>query len=249
VAYGTEGSEQGGMAGHGDIVCVIPARGGSKRVPGKNIRPLAGLPLIAHSIRNAHASGCFSRVVVSTDDKEIAAIAREHGAQTPFMREAHLANDHAGTAEVIVDAVRRLGAEGDEAVCCLYPTAPLIRPSDLSQSLARFMEAGVYSMVSTAEYDFPPLRAFALGEDGHIAFNWPQYELTRSQDLPHLVHDAGCFYWLRTKPFLERQRLVGPDSISWPLPRLRAADIDTEEDLAFAETLLRFHAGKDGHGR
>lgn len=230
-----------------NIICVIPARGGSKRVPGKNVRPLAGLPLIAHPIRAALASGCFARVVVSTDDERIAAIAREHGAETPFLREAKLADDFTGTAEVIVDAIERLGAQDAPCVCCLYPTAPFVRPQDLRDSLARFRRSGAYSMNSITEYDFPPLRAFSLSDDGRIAFNWPQYELTRSQDLPRLVHDAGAFYWLDTARFLKRQRLVGEDSIGWPMERLRAVDIDTEEDFHVAEFLMRYHEEADRH--
>lgn len=227
------------------IICVIPARGGSKRIPGKNIRLLAGRPLIAHPIRAALASGCFARVVVSTDDPAIAAIAREHGAETPFMRDASLADDFTGTAEVIVDAIERLGAQSSPCVCCLYPTAPLVRPADLRNSLAKFRASGAYSMNSTTDYDFPPLRAFRISDDGRIAFNWPQYELTRSQDLPRLVHDAGAFYWLDTARFLKRQRLVGEDSIAWPMERLRAVDIDTEEDFHVAEFLMRYHAEID----
>lgn len=226
-----------------DFICVIPARGGSKRVPRKNIRILAGLPLIAHSIRAALASGCFARVVVSTDDEEIAAIARSHGAETPFTRDAALADEHAGTAEVIVDAVERLDAQDLPYVCCLYPTAPLIRPQDLRDSLARIVEARAYSLIPVSEFDFPPLRAFTISGDGRVAFNWPQYALTRSQDLPHLVHDAGAFYWLETRRFMQTRRLVGEDSIGWPVERLRAVDIDTEEDLRFAEALMRHHSG------
>lgn len=225
-----------------NIICVIPARGGSKRIPGKNIRSLAGLPLIAHPIRAALESGCFSRVVVSTDDENIAAIAREHGAETPFMRSAELANDFAGTAEVIVDAIVRLGAEDSPCVCCLYPTAPLVRPSDLQRSLERFRASGAYSMNSTTDFDFPPLRGFALTGEDRIEFMWPEYELTRSQDLPRMVHDAGAFYWLDTARFLKRQRLVGEDSICWQLERLRAADIDTEEDFHVVEFLMHYHA-------
>jgi CMP-N-acetylneuraminic acid synthetase len=115
----------------------------------------------------------------------------------------------------------------------------------LRDSLAKFRISGAYSMNSTTDYDFPPLRAFALSGDGRIAFNWPQYELTRSQDLPRLVHDAGAFYWLDTRRFLERQRLVGEDSICWQMERLRAVDIDTEEDFHVAEFLMRYHKEKN----
>jgi pseudaminic acid cytidylyltransferase len=221
------------------ILCVIPARGGSKRVPRKNIRPLAGRPLIAWSIRAALDSGCFSRVVVSTDDEEIAAVARDHGAETPFLRDASLSGDMAGTAEVIADAVQRIDATQDELVCCLYPTAPLVRPRHLRAGMELMAKGDAYSVITVTDYDFPPMRAYRLTEAGNLAFNWPEHELTRSQDLPHLVHDAGAFYWLRTAPFLKRMRLTGPNSLPLQLGRLEACDIDTEEDFRFAEMLVR----------
>lgn len=225
----------------GEALCVIPARGGSKRVPRKNIRPIGGLPLIAHSIRAARNSGCFSRVVVSTDDEEIAGIARQHGAETPFVRGAELANDTAGTAEVVSDAIRRLGAQDVEFTCCLYPTAPLITGADLSASLAMLAASAAPGLLPVTEFDFHPLRALHLDAGGAVSFAHPQYELTRSQDLPLLLHDAGAFYWLRTRDFLSGGRIVGPGTLGWPIPRTRAIDIDTEEDFRLARILFALH--------
>jgi len=222
----------------GEALCVIPARGGSRRIPRKNIRPLGGLPLIAHPIRAALASGCFARIVVSTDDAEIAAIAREHGAETPFVRDAALANDMAGTAEVVLDAIRRLGAEETTFTCCLYPTAPLETQEDLQQSLAELEASGAPALLPVTHFDFHPLRALKRNAVGAVEFAWPEHALTRSQDLPELVHDAGAFYWLRTRDFLASGRIVAPGAVGWPIPRLRAIDIDTEEDFAFAELLF-----------
>ena len=225
-----------------DAVCIIPARGGSKRVPGKNIRMLAGKPLIAHSIAAALESGCFTRVIVSTDDEKIADVARQHGAETPFVRSAELSDDHAGTVEVVADAIRRAGAADADFVCCLYPTAPLVRPGDIRDALDHFAKSGAQSLICTAEFDYPPLRALKLLGDGRVAFNWPENALRRSQDLPQLVHDAGAFYLFRTKPFLSGQATIGNDTIAWPMDRLRVVDIDTEEDFRFAEALVRFHS-------
>ncbi|MEC9343719.1 MAG: pseudaminic acid cytidylyltransferase [Pseudomonadota bacterium] len=225
-----------------DAICIIPARGGSRRVPGKNIRLFAGKPLIAHSIAAALASGCFARVIVSTDDEAIAAAARDFGAEIPFMRDAALADDHTGTAAVVADAVRRADATGSAFVCCLYPTAPLVRAGDLRDALARLREDGAQSLISVAEFDYPPLRALKVLADGRVAFNWPEHTMTRSQDLPQLVHDAGAFYLFTTETFLADPRMVSADTLAWPLERLRAVDIDTEEDFRFAEALMRFQS-------
>lgn len=231
-----------------DAVCIIPARGGSKRVPGKNVRPLAGRPLIAHSIVAARDSGCFARVIVSTDDETITRVAREHGAETPFMRSAELSDDHTGTAAVVADAVERAGARDAEFLCCLYPTAPLVRPADLADARDRLEASGAQALISVADFDYPPLRALKWLDNDRVAFNWPEHTMTRSQDLPPLVHDAGAFYWYRTADFMAAPAMVLEDTIAFKLDRLRAADIDTEEDFRFAEALLRFHAEDGGDG-
>lgn len=228
----------------GDAVCIIPARGGSKRIPGKNWRSFAGKPLIVHPIEAAVESGCFDRVVVSTDDEQIAEIARNHGAEVPFMRPAHLADDHTGTAEVVIDAIERIGAAETDFTCCLYPTAPLITADDLRDAKNRFGASFAEAMVSVSDYDFPPLRALKKAEDGSLAFNWPEHALTRSQDLPDLLHDAGAFYWVRTEPFLQSGRLIAEYTIGYQLPRWRAVDIDTEEDFELAEFLFEFAKSK-----
>ncbi|MCG6859400.1 MAG: pseudaminic acid cytidylyltransferase [Salaquimonas sp.] len=227
-------------------ICIIPARGGSRRVPGKNIRSLAGKPLIAHSIAAALDSGCFARVIVSTDDEKIAETGRHYGAEIPFMRSAELSDDHTGTAAVVADAVQRADAGDFPFLCCLYPTAPLVRPRDLAKALARLKESGAQALISVTDFDYPPLRALKPLENGRVSFNWPEYTMTRSQDLPPLVHDAGAFYWYRTADFMAAPNMVLADTIAFRLDRLRAADIDTEEDFRFAESLMRFHAENDG---
>ena len=228
-----------------DSLCVIPARGGSKRIPKKNIRLFAGKPLIARAIATALESGCFARVVVSTDDEQIAETAREHGAETPFLRNAELADDHTTTASVIEDAIRRTGYSGEFA-CCLYPTAPLLRPADLADSLRALQESTASSLLAVTEYDFPPLRALVLANDGTVEFRFPDYALTRHQDLPRLVHDAGSFYWFRTSAFLQSGKLVSADTLAYEMDRLRCVDIDTEEDWRLAEQLFAFHVTSHG---
>ncbi len=212
-------------------------------MPRKNIRLFAGLPLIAHPIRAALQSGVFRQVVVSTDDEEIASIARQHGAEVPFIRNAALADDFAGTAEVVTDALQQLAPA--TICCCLYPTAPMVTPDDLRDAANLLTRSGADTVVAVTGYDFPPQRAFRLSDDGRLAWNWPEHELTRSQDLPELVHDAGAFYFLDVARFLARKRIVGPHALPLHIDRLRAVDIDTEEDFRFAEAL--FAMSRDRH--
>ena len=218
-------------------ICIIPARGGSKRVPRKNVRLFNGKPLIAWPIRTAVNSSIFSRVIVSTDDDETADIAKEHGAEIPFMRSPELADDHSTTAAVLIDALQRLDAP--DCFCCLYPTAPLVSESDLINACSLLKEKGPDGVISVCEFEFPPLRAFELDQAGRISFKWPEYELTRSQDLPELLHDAGAFYFLRTDRFREQGRLVMDDTLPYLMERNRVQDIDTEQDLELAELLHR----------
>ncbi len=222
-----------------EAICIIPARGGSKRIKGKNIRLFGGIPMIAHAVNTARDSKCFSRIIVSTDNEEIAAISRDYGAETPFVRDAQLADDHTPTAPVVADAIIRSGSQSIEYTCCIYPATPMLRPEDISAALELMHKAGANALLSVTEFDYPPLRALKPGPGDTVAFNWPEYETTRSQDLPELIHDAGQFYWMRTKPFLEDPRLVPKGTIAWHMDRLRCADIDTEEDLAFAEAVYR----------
>ena len=218
-------------------LCIIPARGGSKRIPRKNIRMFAGLPMIAHAIRAAKDSGCFARIVVSTDDAEIAEIARGHGAEAPFVRAPELSNDTAGTAEVVIDAIERLNGGKFEFTCCLYPTAAMADPADLRNARQKLAASDAASLVPVVEFDYPPARALRLEAGGHVAFHWPEYALVRSQDVPHLVHDAGAFYWMRTAALLASRRIVGDNCLAFPVDRMRYVDIDTEDDLALAEAL------------
>lgn len=222
-------------------ICVIPARGGSKRIPRKNIKLFAGQPMIAHSIRAAQASGVFERIVVSTDDAEIAEIARQQGAETPFVRPPELANDHAGTMEVVQHAIARLidlGAK-PEHVCCLYATAPFVTGELICRGWAA-LQAGDHAYAFTvATFGFPIQRALRLTAHGGLAPMYPEYRLTRSQDLEEAYQDAGQFYWGRTSAWQAGEILYSPASCPVLVPRHLVQDIDTPEDWARAEWLYQ----------
>jgi len=222
-------------------LAVIPARGGSKRIPRKNIRPFGGLPMIAWSIRAAAASGCFDRIVVSTDDAEIAEVARAHGAEVPFMRPPELSDDHTGTVPVIAHAVRWLEAQAAPAghVCCIYATAPFLRPDDLRRGLQVLDDSGADFAFSVTRYAFPIQRAIRVTGDERVEMFQPDQFNTRSQDLEEAWHDAGQFYWGRAAAWLAQKPLFGRASAAVPLPRHRVQDIDTLEDWERAEWMLK----------
>lgn len=221
-------------------VAVIPARGGSKRIPRKNVRAFAGKPMIAWSIEAARASGCFERIVVSTDDDEIADVALRHGAEVPFRRPPELANDHATTLAVIAHAVDWLGAHGvaPEGACCLYATAPLVDPADLRRGLELLGANAVDYVFTCTTYEFAVQRALRRGPDGLVQMVQPEHENTRSQDLPELFHDAGQFYWGTGAAWSARRPIYGR-ALPLLVPRHRVQDIDTPEDWARAELLHR----------
>lgn len=221
-------------------VLMIPARGGSKRLPRKNVRLFHGKPMIAWSIKAALASGVATRVVVSTDDDEIAGIAEAYGAEVPFRRPAELADDHATTLDVIVHALEALAAQGvsPERFCCLYATAPFVRPSDLRESLASWSGSPFEYCFSATTYDYPVQRALRRTADGGVDMLWPQYRDSRSQDLEETLHDAGQFYWGLSSAFLARRPVLSPAAMPFLLPRWRVQDIDTPEDWQRAESMF-----------
>lgn len=221
-------------------LAVIPARGGSKRIPRKNIRPFAGRPMLSYSIAACLESGVFKRVVVSTDDEEIAAVARAEGAEVPFLRPGAIADDHAGTDEVMAHALRALAAEGDvsASACCVYPTAPLVQAVDIRAGLALLQQGWDYAFSATS-YAHPVFRAFLADPGGGVRMLMPEHYHTRSQDLPEAFHDAAQFYWGTRDAWLEGRMLFGPRSAIVRLPRWRVQDIDTPEDWRRAEVLQR----------
>ena len=223
-------------------IAVIPARGGSKRIPRKNIRDFCGKPIIGWSIAAARDSGCFDHVLVSTDDAEIAQVARSHGADMIIERPADLSDDHTATVPVIAHAARWCAETlaPPQAVCCLYATAPFVTGADLWQGMIRLEQSGGDYVIAATTYGFPIQRALRLAKDGRISMFSPQYDQTRSQDLEPSYHDAGQFYWGRTEAWLEGRPILGGASTSAIiLPRTRVQDIDTPEDWQHAEAMFR----------
>lgn len=217
-------------------VAIIPARGGSKRIPRKNLKPFDGVPMIVRSIRTALDSGLFEQVVVSTDDAEIADVARANGALVPFMRPAELANDFTGTAAVIVHALQQLPAF--DYACCVYATAPLLQARFLRQGLELLTQHPDKSFAfSVTDFGFPVQRALTLDGQGALTALYPEFRNTRSQDLPVAFQDAGQFYWGRSDAWLRGEVLYSPASLPLILPRYLVQDIDTVEDWKRAEYL------------
>lgn len=229
-------------------LCVIPARGGSKRIPRKNIRLFSGQPIIAWSIQAALKTGLFDRVMVSTDDEEIAEVARAHGGEIPFFRPRDLADDHTGTNAVVKQAIRWHEQQGLTVshACCLYATAPFVRARDLREGHDLLLGSGKSFVFSVTSFPFPIQRALRLNAQGEVEAMYPEYRATRSQDLEPAWHDAGQFYWGLASAFLNDETLFSPASLPVTLPRYRVQDIDTEEDWQRAE--LMFAALRAGEG-
>ena len=222
-------------------MAVIPARGGSKRIPRKNVREFCGRPMIAWPISAALASRQFDRVIVSTDDAEIAGVARAAGAEVPFVRPPELSNDHAGTIEVIAHATRWAQDVGlaPDLVCCIYATAAFVDVGDLARGRAA-LESGDWDYAFAAtEFPAPIFRSFEETPAGGVRMFFPEYETTRSQDLPVALHDAGQFYWGTARAWLGRAPIFSARSRPVPIPRVRSQDIDTPADWEFAELLFR----------
>jgi pseudaminic acid cytidylyltransferase len=222
-------------------LAVIPARGGSKRIPQKNVKAFCGKPMIAWTIEAAREAGCFDRIIVSTDDEEIAGVARQWGAETPFVRPAELSDDYVGTIPVTRHAVEYLVESGQtpQAVCCLYATAPLMIPSDILRGLELLNTTECDYAFSVTNYAFPIQRAVRIKEDGRVEMFWPENFHTRSQDLVEAFQDAGQFYWGRPEAWLAERAVFLANSVPIVLPRHRVQDIDTPEDWLRAELLFK----------
>jgi len=223
----------------GTIICLIPARGGSKRILRKNIRLFRGRPMIAWSIDAARASGCFARIIVSTDDEEIAAVATACGGEVPFLRPAHLADDYATTQDVVVHALQWCEHQhlSVQAVCCLYATAPFVQAEDLAKAATLHESVPEHGFVFAAtSFPFPIQRAFRMDAAGGAVMFFPEHVNTRSQDLEEAYHDAGQFYWGSPSAWSGTRNLFH-DGFPLLLPRWRVQDIDTEEDWVRAELL------------
>ena len=221
------------------IVAIIPARGGSKRIPRKNIRPFGGKPIITYSILAALECRLFDRIVVSTDDAEIAAVARDCGAETPFVRPSELSDDHTGTDPVTAHALSWLANNGHDAkfACCIYATAPFIRADDLRRGYEALVRTGRNFAFSVTTYATAIQRALRLLPDGGVEPFFPQWANSRSQDLEEAYHDAAQFYWGRAAAFRSGLPMFSADSVAITLPRYRVVDIDTPEDWKQAELI------------
>lgn len=214
-------------------LCIIPARGGSKRIPRKNIKPFLGKPMLAYSIEAALSTGLFDEVMVSTDDEEIAEVARQYGAKVPFMRSSETANDFATTADVlheVIDRYKDLGQEF-EHFCCIYATAPMIQSKDIISAFNRLQSSDFTKVYPVVQFSYPIWRCLDLAEDGSMKRHWPEFENSRSQDLPKEYHDTGTFYWYKTNEWLVGNIQVGGIEVD----ETTIQDIDTETDWKIAE--------------
>lgn len=224
-------------------LAIIPARGGSKRIPRKNIKLFCGKPVIAWPIETLLESGVFDRVIVSTDDDEIARVSKAYGAEVPFQRPDYISNDHSNLTEVIRHTINWLRGQGEspEIVACVYATAPFLRANDLAESLCRLKANKIadYSLAVTS-FPSPVQRAFIESNQGYLKFLWPEFSTKRSQDLHEAYHDAGHFLMGRADAFMQYPTSMAGNTLPHWIPRLLCQDIDTPEDWAHAEELFAF---------
>lgn len=226
-------------------VAIIPARGGSKRVPRKNVRLFLGRPVIAYSIDAAREAGCFDLVLVSTEDEEIAGIARGLGAEVPFMRSEATATDHASTADVVSEVLGKLDEAGQpfDEYCCVYATAPLLTADRIRQALQALESSGADAAITVTRFRTPVQRALSV-DGGRLEFLWPENALKRTQDLAPAFHDCGQLYWGRVEAFLAQRKMFMARTIPVEVPEAECQDLDTEEDFALAELKYRLRRGE-----
>ncbi|KAB0287460.1 pseudaminic acid cytidylyltransferase [Vibrio fortis] len=229
-------------------IAIIPARGGSVRIPNKNIREFCGKPMIAWSIEAALQSNLFDKVIVSTDSDQIAKIAEEYGAIAPFRRPKELSDEYATTRQVVQHAIDWISKHEStpEHVCCLYATAPFVTPSNLYRAYQQLIDSKKNFCFSVADFPYPIQRAMFKNESGDIEMLHPEHRYTRSQDLVETFHDAGQFYWGRAQAFIDNLPTFSEHSTPFTLERHQVQDIDTEADWKFAELLFTAHAQSNG---
>lgn len=218
-------------------IAIIPARGGSKRIPRKNIKDFLGKPIIAYSIEAAIKSGAFDEVMVSTDDKEIAEVAKAYGANVPFMRSESTANDYATTADVIDEVLLEYSKRGYEfdSIACIYATAPFITSERLKAAMEILITGKADSAFTCVEFSYPVLRSLVIDEKGNISMKWPEFKKSRSQDLEKFYHDAGQFYVSKVEAFRKANGFWGTNTAPIILSELEVQDLDTPTDWALAE--------------
>ncbi len=218
-------------------LCIIPARGGSKRIPRKNIRDFLGKPIIAYSIEVALESGLFDEVMVSTDDDEIAEVAKKYGAEVPFTRTPENSDDHAGTNEVLSEVLTQYKIEFDlefDHGCCIYPTSPMITIEKLKDGYQKLLDSGANTVMAAVKYGYPIWRSFTQTETGFVKLLWPEHKLTRSQDMAPVFHDSGQWYWFDVKKFLTAPAPF-ENAVFIEVDELESQDIDTHMDWKMAE--------------
>ncbi len=221
-------------------IAIIPARGGSKRIPRKNVKPFLGKPIIAYSIEAALQSGLFSEVMVSTDDKEIAEIANQLGAQVPFFRSPQTANDYATIGEVVEEVLLRYQQHGSifDNVCCLLATAPFITKERIREAYEKMLTEHYEAVFPIVRFSYPIQRALRI-DNGKVLMFHPEHFAKRSQDLEPAYHDSGQFYWMRVAEFMKQKRFFAQNTGAIILSETEVQDIDTEEDWKLAELKYR----------
>lgn len=217
-------------------IAVIPARGGSKRIPRKNIRDFCGKPIIAYSIEAALECGLFDEVMVSTDNAEIEEVAKEYGASIPFMRSAANSGDFATTADVLMEVLGEYELRGEaySEVCCIYPTAPFVTAKKLEKAYALFQASDADALAPIVQFSYPPLRGLVV-RDGKLMMRWPEHINARTQDLEPLYHDCGQFYLIKTDALLKEKTLFCENLIPFEITEMEIQDIDNEWDWVLAE--------------
>lgn len=228
-------------------IAIITARGGSKRIPKKNIKEFCGKPIIVYSIQAALESGVFEEVMVSTDSEEIAAIARQYGAVVPFLRSTENSNDYATTSDVLMEVVKNYEESNRifDVMCCIYPTAPFVTAQKLKEAMNKLLESGADSVMPVVKFDFPPQRGMIIHE-GQLAYQYPEFSKARSQDLEPVYHDCGQFYLCKTAEFKKYGSVVTTNTVPVIMPDEEVQDIDNFSDWALAETKYRtFILGKE----
>lgn len=226
-------------------IAIITARGGSKRIPKKNIKKFINKPIIAYSIEAAINSKIFDEVMVSTDSEEIATIAKKYGASVPFFRSDETSNDYATTSDVLKEVINKYKENGNvfDVACCIYPTAPFITPEKLKSAYELLESSKFDSVLPVTAFSFPPLRGVVL-KDGKLSFKWEEYSQKRSQDLETIYHDCGQFYMFNVENFMKEGKLVTNNTGGIIVNELEVQDIDNETDWKLAEMKYKLMKGK-----
>ena len=228
-------------------IAIITARGGSKRIPGKNKKEFLGKPILWYSIEAAKASGVFDEVMVSTDDEEIAELARQAGAAVPFMRSERTANDYATTSDVLGEVFEEYRSRGRQfhLACCIYPTAPFVTPAKLQAAMDRLQQEKADCVMPVVRFSFPPQRSLVL-QDGALVYKWPENRSVRTQDLEPFYHDSGQFYCFLVDSFLKTGQVIDGKVLPIEVPDTEVQDIDEPSDWRLAEMKYQYMMKKEG---